>query len=105
MRDASFLATERDMLTRYQIKGLWIIRTGSRVTRMDLIFGLWPGVSFVPSRCSISAKKLFNFRRELLPVFDSRREYRPVQPLHEIVSIHQGWRDEVEPGGRGVNVF
>ena len=46
----------RHILTRYQIKGLWVVRTGSRVTRMDLIFGSWPGKSFAPLRCSISVR-------------------------------------------------
>ena len=50
-------------------------------------------------------QKLFNFRRELIAVFDSRREYRPVHPLHEIFSIHQGRWDEVEPGGGSMSVF
>ena len=51
-----FPQPKRHILTRYQIRGLWVVRTGSRVTRMGLIFGSRPGISFVPSRCSISAR-------------------------------------------------
>ena len=48
---------------------------------------------------------LFYFRQKFLTVFDSRRKDRPVYPLYEIVSIHQRYRDEIEPGGESVNVF
>ena len=41
---------------------------------------------------------LFYFQQKLLTILDSRRKDRPIQPLHEIVSIHQGYRDEIEPG-------
>ena len=47
---------ERCILTRYQIKGLWAVWTLSRVTRMGLIFGSWPGISFVPWRRSNSIR-------------------------------------------------
>ena len=70
-------------------------------------FDLWivAWYKFRPIALFHFCQKLVNFRHELLPVFDSRREYHPVQPLHEILSIHQGRKDEVEPGGRGMNVF
>jgi hypothetical protein len=70
-------------------------------------FDLWvvTWYKFRPIALHLSFQILFYFRQILLPVFDSRREDRPIHPLHEVVSIHHGQRDEVEPGGRSVSVF
>ena len=46
----------RPVRTRYQIKGLWVVRTESRVTRMGLIFGVWSGICVIQPWSSISTR-------------------------------------------------
>ena len=70
-------------------------------------FDLWvvTRYKFRPTALLQFYQILLYFRQKLLPIFDSRREDRPIQPLHEVIPIHQGHRDEVEPGGRSVKIF
>lgn len=105
MNGAPFLAT-RESYT-HQIPNQGSMGCADWIKGDSDGFDLWivAGCKFRPIALLHFCQNLFYFRNKLLPVFDSRREYRPVQPLYEIVSIHQGRWDEIEPGGRGVNVF
>jgi hypothetical protein len=67
-------------------------------------FDIW-GVAwhkFSPSPLLYFRQVFFYFRQKLLPVFHSRREDRPVQPFHKVVSMHQRHGNEIEPSRKSV---
>lgn len=70
-------------------------------------FDLWivAGYKFRPMAPFQLYQVLFYFWQKFLPIFNGRREDRPVEPLYEIVSIYGEYRDEVEPGGGSMDVF